>query len=55
MASSNLGKPAPATNGDITVNRATFFAALAPGTYVATVSALSANGNSRSATITFTR
>lgn len=55
VASSNLGKPAPATNGDITVNRATFFAALAPGTYVATVSALSANGNSRSATITFTR
>ena len=55
VASSNLGKPTPATNGDITVNRATFFSALAPGSYVATVSAITSSGSSRSSIITFTR
>lgn len=55
VASSNLGKPTPATSGDITVNRATFFSALPPGSYVATVSAISANGTSRSTTTPFTR
>lgn len=55
VASSSLGKPAPAANGDITVNRATFFSALAPGTYLATVSSISATGKTRSAPITFTR
>ncbi len=55
IATSNLGKPTPASNGDITVDRATFFAGLAPGTYVATVSAVGSGGESRSSAITFTR
>jgi regulation of enolase protein 1 (concanavalin A-like superfamily) len=55
VATSNLGKPTPASNGDITVDRATFFSALARGTYVATVSAIGSSGQSRSAAITFTR
>jgi len=56
IASSNLGKPAPdsATN-DISVDRAAFLSALAPGTYVATVSAIGAGGESRSAAITFAK
>jgi regulation of enolase protein 1 (concanavalin A-like superfamily) len=55
LATSDLGKPTPATNGDITVNRATFFSALAAGNYVATVSAIGASGSSRSASVTFSR
>jgi regulation of enolase protein 1 (concanavalin A-like superfamily) len=56
VASSNLGKPAPdQTTNNITVDRATFFAALAPGTYLATVSAIGSGGESRSQAITFTR
>jgi hypothetical protein len=55
VATSILGKPTPASNGDITVDRATFFSALARGTYVATVSAIGSGGSSRSASITFTR
>jgi hypothetical protein len=37
------------------VNRAAFLSALAPGTYVATVSAIGSAGSSRSTPITFTR
>jgi chitinase len=55
LATSTLGKPAPATNGDITVDRATFFSGLAAGSYVATVSAVGPGGTGRSAPITFTR
>jgi len=55
VAASDLGKPTPASNGDITVNRATFFSALAAGNYVATVSAIGAGGSSRSASVTFSR
>lgn len=55
VASSNLGKPTPASNGDITVDRATFFAGLAPASYLATVSAVGSGGESRSTAITFTR
>jgi regulation of enolase protein 1 (concanavalin A-like superfamily) len=56
IATSNLGNPTPdPTTNDITVDRATFFASLAPGTYVATVSAIGSAGESRSQTITFTR
>ena len=40
VATSDLGKPAPDAAGDITVNRATFFSALAPGSYQATVSSV---------------
>ena len=55
VASSNLGKPAPDANGDITVDQASLFNGLAPGTYVATVSSLWSGGRSRSVAVTFTR
>jgi regulation of enolase protein 1 (concanavalin A-like superfamily) len=54
-ASSDLGKPAPDANGDITVDRSAFFANLVPGTFVATVSAVGSGGESRSVPVTFTR
>lgn len=55
VATSSLGKPTPASNGDITVDRSTFLSALAPGTYQATVSAINALGRTRSQPVTFTR
>jgi len=55
LASSDLGKPTPAANGDITVDRSGFFSALAPGAYVATVSAVGPGGSGRSTPATFTR
>jgi regulation of enolase protein 1 (concanavalin A-like superfamily) len=55
VASSDMGKPTPATGGDITVDRATFFSALATGNYVATVSAYGSGGSTRSTSVTFTR
>ena len=55
VASSDLGKPTPDANGDITVGKASFFSALAPGTYVSTVSAIAASGKGRSQPVTFTR
>ena len=55
IASSDLGKPAPASNGDITVDRGTFFSNLAPGNYVATVTAIGPGGRTRSGSITFAR
>jgi hypothetical protein len=55
VAASSLGKPTPAANGDITVNQATFFSALAVGNYVATVTAIAPGGSSRSAPVTFSR
>lgn len=55
VATSDLGKPTPAANGDVTLNRATFFSALAAGNYVATVSAIGTGGSSRSTSITFSR
>jgi predicted phage tail protein len=55
VASSDLGKPTPAGNGDITVDRAAFFSALAPGSYIATVSALGPGGKTRGVAVAFTR
>jgi regulation of enolase protein 1 (concanavalin A-like superfamily) len=55
VVTSDLGKPTPDANGDITVNRATIFSALAVGNYVATVSAIGTGGSSRSASVTFSR
>jgi regulation of enolase protein 1 (concanavalin A-like superfamily) len=52
---SNLGKPAPTSTGEITVERSTFFAALAPGSYIATVVAVGDGGSGRSGTVSFTR
>jgi hypothetical protein len=55
VASSNLGKPTPDANKIITVDRTTFFSALAHATYLATVSAVGSGGESRSPAISFTR
>jgi hypothetical protein len=55
LATSDLGKPTPAANGDITVDRYTFFSALAVGNYAATVMAIGPGGQVQSASITFTR
>jgi carbohydrate binding protein with CBM6 domain/Big-like domain-containing protein/calcineurin-like phosphoesterase family protein/purple acid phosphatase-like protein len=55
LAKVNLGKPVPATNGDITVSLATFFSSLAVGTYVAAVAAIGSGGASVSTGVTFTR
>jgi len=55
VATSDLGKGTPDANRDITVNRATWFSALAAGTYQATVTAIGSGGSSRSSPVTFTR
>lgn len=55
VSSVSLGKPTPDATNTITVNEATFFAALAPGSYIATVSAIGSGGSSRSAPASFTR
>ena len=51
----NLGKPTPDAGGTITLNEAAFFSALAPGSYIATVSAVGTSGKGRSAPVSFTR
>jgi hypothetical protein len=55
IATSDLGKPTPDVNGDITVDRATFFSGLATGSYVAAVSAIGSGGTSTSTGVAFTR
>jgi regulation of enolase protein 1 (concanavalin A-like superfamily) len=55
LATSDLGKPSVASNGEITVDQSAFFLALAPGNYIATITALGDGGSSRSLTATFTR
>jgi chitinase len=55
LTRSNLGKPSPAANGDITVDRSAFFSALAPGSYVATVAAIGTGGSTQSPGVPFTR
>ena len=55
ISTANLGKPTPAANNDITVDELSFFNALAPGNYIATVSAIGSGGTSQSAAIPFTR
>lgn len=55
VATSDLGKPAPASNGDITVDRATFFSALATGSYIATVTSVGTGGETQSTGVAFTR
>jgi regulation of enolase protein 1 (concanavalin A-like superfamily) len=55
IATSDLAKPVPDIYGDITVNRATLFSALAPGSYVAAVRAIGLGGSSTSVGIPFTR
>lgn len=55
IATSDLAKPTPATNGDITVDRESFFTGLAAGNYLATVMAIGPGGQTQSASVTFTR
>lgn len=55
IATSDLAKPTPDASNDITVDRATFFSALAAGNYVATVRAENGSGFSRSTAVSFTR
>ena len=55
VATSDLGKPTPAANGEITVDRQTFFGNLAAGNYVATVTAIGPGGQTPSAGVSFTR
>lgn len=55
IATSDLGKPAPAANRDITVNRAALFGALAAGNYLATIVAVGPGGQTQSASVTFSR
>jgi regulation of enolase protein 1 (concanavalin A-like superfamily) len=54
-ASSDLGKPVPDANRTIDVDRASFFNALAPGSYTAMVTAIGPYGTARSNPATFTR
>jgi len=51
LAASNLGKPSPAWNNEIMVDRAAFFSELAGGDYVATVTAVGPNGRTRSGSV----
>jgi regulation of enolase protein 1 (concanavalin A-like superfamily) len=55
IVSSNLGKPTPASNNEITVDQSALFTALALGNYVATVTAIGPGGRTRGAAVTFTR
>jgi hypothetical protein len=55
VATANLGKPTPASNGDITSDQSTLFSNLAPGNYIGTVTAIGPGGSTRSATVSFTR
>ncbi|HUC76670.1 MAG TPA: Ig-like domain-containing protein, partial [Vicinamibacterales bacterium] len=55
LSSYDLGKPAPDGSGVITADCTAFLAALAPGTYAATVSAVDGAGEGRSSPITFVR
>jgi Big-like domain-containing protein len=55
IASTDLGKPTPDANRDITVDETTFFNALSPGSYSVTVSAIAPEGRARSAPVPLTR
>ena len=55
VATSDLGKPTPAANNEITVDRATFFSALPAGSYLATVTAIGPGGTTQSSSVAFTR
>src|SRR5690349_25077031 len=55
VSQSSLGKPTPGTNNEITVDRQSFFTALAAGNYIATVTAVGSTGQSQSSAVSFTR
>jgi hypothetical protein len=53
LASIDLGKPAPAANGEIVVDETSFLSPLTSGTYMVTVSAIGPGGETRSTPYTF--
>lgn len=55
IATSDLGKSTPDASNNISLDRTTFFDALAAGTYISTVRAENSGGVSRSTPVTFTR
>jgi predicted phage tail protein len=55
VATSDLGKPTPDANGEITVERGAFFNDLATGSYVAAVAAIGTGGASTSTGVSFIR
>jgi hypothetical protein len=55
VATANLGKPTPDANNEITSDQSIFFNNLAPGSYIATVTAIGPGGSSPSATVSFTK
>ena len=55
LTTSDLAKPTPDSNREIRVDRTSFLSALAPGTYVVTVSAIGPGGLGRSAPYSFVR
>lgn len=56
IATSDLGKPTPDAQQTITVDRGSFFAALSPGSYIATVTAIGPGGSAQSQPpVSFTR
>jgi hypothetical protein len=55
LVSSDLGKPTPDANNDITADQSTLFTNLPVGNYLATVTAIGPGGRTRGAGVTFTR
>ena len=55
LASSDLGPPVPDSTGTISVDRATFFAALPSGSYLATVTAVGSDGQTQGTAVAFSR
>jgi hypothetical protein len=55
IATSNLGKPTPNANNDITVDLPSFFVSLSAGNYVAAVAAIGTGGSSVSSGVSFSR
>jgi regulation of enolase protein 1 (concanavalin A-like superfamily) len=55
LAVSDLGKPSPSSTGEIMVDRSAFFEPLAPGSYLAAVTAVGVTASARSEPILFSR
>jgi hypothetical protein len=55
IASTDLGKPTPEANSDISVDETSFFNALSPANYLVTVAAVTPEGGARSTPVSFTR
>jgi hypothetical protein len=53
--SSDLGKPVPAANGEIVVDRTAFLSSLAGGNYTITLQAIGPGGTARSQAVSFSR